>query len=48
MRLTLLRSSLAVARAGGFTAAARLLHISPPMVTTQVRFVEDNCRIELF
>ncbi len=48
MRLTQLRSFHAVARAGGFTGGARLLHISQPTVTTQVRFLEDACGIELF
>lgn len=48
MRLTQLRSFHAVARAGGFTAAARLLHISQPTVTTQVRFLEETYGIELF
>ncbi|HJU22278.1 MAG TPA: LysR substrate-binding domain-containing protein, partial [Casimicrobiaceae bacterium] len=38
----------AVAVAGGFTAAARLLHISQPTVTNQVRFLEDTYGIELF
>ena len=48
MRLTQLRSFHAVARAGGFTGAARLLHISQPTVTTQVRMLEDKYGIELF
>jgi aminoethylphosphonate catabolism LysR family transcriptional regulator len=48
MRLTQLRSFHAVARAGGFTGAARLLHISQPTVTTQVRFLEEAYGIELF
>jgi aminoethylphosphonate catabolism LysR family transcriptional regulator len=48
MRLTQLRSFHAVARAGGFTGAARLLHISQPTVTTQVRFLEETYGIELF
>jgi len=48
MRLTQLRSFHAVASAGGFTGGARLLHISQPTVTTQVRFLEDTYGIELF
>ncbi|QJR14375.1 LysR substrate-binding domain-containing protein [Usitatibacter palustris] len=48
MRLTQLRSFHAVARAGGFTGAAKLLHISQPTVTTQVRFLEETYGIELF
>jgi aminoethylphosphonate catabolism LysR family transcriptional regulator len=48
MRLTQLRSFHAVARAGGFTGAAKLLHISQPTVTTQVRFLEDAYGVELF
>ena len=48
MRLTQLRSFHAVARAGGFTGAARLLHISQPTVTTQVRFLEEAYGVELF
>jgi aminoethylphosphonate catabolism LysR family transcriptional regulator len=48
MRLTQLRSFYAVARAGGFTGGAKLLHISQPTVTTQVRFLEDSYAIELF
>ena len=48
MRLTQLRSFHAVARAGGFTGGARLLHISQPTVTTQVRFLEETYGCELF
>lgn len=48
MRLTQLRSFHAVAHAGGFTGAARLLHISQPTVTTQVRFLEEHYGAELF
>ena len=48
MRLTQLRSFHAVARAGGFTGAARLLHISQPTFTTQVRFLEETYGVELF
>ena len=48
MRLTQLRSFHAVARAGGFTGAAKLLHISQPTVTTQVRFLEEAYGVELF
>ena len=48
MRLTQLRSFHAVARAGGFTGAARLLHISQPTVTTQVRMLEEKYGVELF
>lgn len=48
MRLTQLRSFHAVARAGGFTQAAKLLHISQPTVTTQVRFLEEAYGVELF
>ena len=48
MRLTQLRSFYAVARAGGFTGGAKLLHISQPTVTTQVRFLEETYGIELF
>jgi aminoethylphosphonate catabolism LysR family transcriptional regulator len=48
MRLTQLRSFHAVALAGGFTAGARLLHISQPTVTNQVRYLEERYGIELF
>jgi LysR family transcriptional regulator, low CO2-responsive transcriptional regulator len=48
MRLTHLRSFHAVAKAGGFTGGSKLLHISQPTVTTQVRFLEESYGIELF
>lgn len=48
MRLTQLRSFHAVARAGGFTGGAKLLHISQPTVTTQVHFLEETYGAELF
>ena len=48
MRLTHLRSFHAVARAGSFTGAAKLLHISQPTVTTQVRFLEQTYGVHLF
>jgi len=48
MRFTQLRSFHAVARAGSFTGAARLLHVSQPTVTTQVRMLEARYGIELF
>jgi aminoethylphosphonate catabolism LysR family transcriptional regulator len=48
MRLTQLRSFYAVAQAGGFTGGARLLHVSQPTVTTQVRFLEEAYGVELF
>jgi DNA-binding transcriptional LysR family regulator len=48
VRLTQLRSFYAVARYGGFTAAAGALHISQPTVTTQVRALETNYGVELF
>lgn len=48
MRLTQLRSFHAVATASGFTGASRLLHISQPTVTTQVKFLEETYGVELF
>jgi DNA-binding transcriptional LysR family regulator len=48
MRLTQLRSFHAVAQHGGFTAAARALHISQPTVNTQVGALEANYGVELF
>jgi LysR family transcriptional regulator, low CO2-responsive transcriptional regulator len=48
MRLTQLRSFYAVARMGGFTKAAEHLHVSQPTITTQVRFLEESYKVELF
>jgi len=48
MRLTQLRSFYAVARMGSFTKAAEHLHVSQPTITTQVRFLEDSYKVELF
>jgi|KBSMisStaDraftv2_1062788.scaffolds.fasta_scaffold238251_2 aminoethylphosphonate catabolism LysR family transcriptional regulator len=48
MRLAHLRSFVAVARHGGFTAGARALHVSQPTVTAQVRALEDTYAVELF
>ena len=48
MRLTQLRSFYAVARMGSFTKAAEHLHVSQPTITTQVRFLEENYKVELF
>ena len=47
MRLTQLRSFYAVARMGSFTKAARMLHLSQPTLTTQVRFLEERYQVEL-
>ena len=46
--LTLLRTFLAVHRAGSFTAAARLLGLSQPTVTSQVRSLEQQLGRQLF
>ncbi|WP_328438097.1 LysR family transcriptional regulator [Streptomyces sp. NBC_00444] len=46
--LNLVRTFLAVYRSGSFTAAAQLLGISQPTVTTQVRALERQSRRELF
>lgn len=43
-----LRAFHAVATAGGFTAAARLLRLTQPAVTLQVRALERACGVELF
>ena len=48
MRLLQLRSFIAVAQAGGFTAAARQLHVSQPTLTKQVRLLEEQYGVELF
>ncbi|MFH8486713.1 LysR family transcriptional regulator [Streptomyces longisporoflavus] len=46
--LNLLRTFLAVHRSGSFTAAARLLGLSQPTVTTQIRALERQVGRELF
>ncbi|WP_055585363.1 LysR family transcriptional regulator [Peterkaempfera griseoplana] len=46
--LTQLRTFLAVHRAGSFTAAARLLGLSQPTVTAQIRALERQLGRELF
>lgn len=46
--LSLLRTFLAVHRSGSFTAAARLLSLSQPTVTTQMRSLEEQLGRELF
>lgn len=46
--LNLLRTFLAVYRSGAFTAGARLLGLSQPTVTTQIRSLEGQLGRELF
>lgn len=46
--LNLLRTFLAVYRAGAFTAGARMLGLSQPTVTTQIRSLENQLGRELF
>ncbi|WP_028799549.1 LysR family transcriptional regulator [Streptomyces sp. 142MFCol3.1] len=46
--LSLLRTFLAVHRSGSFTAAGRLLGLSQPTVTTQMRSLEEQLGRELF
>lgn len=46
--LNLLRTFLTVYRTGSFTAAARLLGVSQPTVTTQIRTLEGQVGRELF
>lgn len=46
--LNLLRTFLAVYRAGSFTAAAQVLGLSQPTVTTQIRSLERQTDRELF
>lgn len=48
MFYTQLRSFHAVAREGGFTAAAKALGIGQPTVTSQVKALEDYFQVELF
>lgn len=45
---THLRAFHAVARYGGFTAAAAQLHVSQPTLSAQVRLLEDHYGVELF
>lgn len=42
------RAFLAVATQGSFTAAAKLLNVSQPTVTGQVRLIEKQYKLELF
>lgn len=46
--LNLLRTFLAVYRSGSFTAAAKLLGLSQPTVTTQIRALERQAGREMF
>lgn len=48
MLTTALRSFHAVARYGGFSAAARALNISQPTLSTQVKGLESRYDVELF
>ena len=48
MRASQLRAFFAVARAGGFSAASRELHVSQPTLTSQVRDLEEGHAVELF
>jgi len=48
MNHTQLRSFHAAALLGGFTAAAKALHISQPTITTQIRALEAQYGVELF
>ena len=45
---TQIRSFHAVASAGGFTAASKVLHVGQPTITGQVRALEDYYGVELF
>lgn len=48
MHHTKLRSFHAVATAGGFTAASKLLKVGQPTITSQVRALERHFSVELF
>lgn len=48
MRYSQLRSFHAVARAGGFNAAAEAFHISQPTLTAQIGALEEEYGLELF
>ena len=45
---TQIRSFHAVAFAGGFTAASKILHVGQPTITAQVQALEDFYGVELF
>ena len=45
---TQLRTFYAVAREGSFTAAARVLHVSQPTLTSQIQKLESSYGIDLF
>ena len=45
---TELRSFHAVAKYGGFSAASKILHISQPTLSTQVKALEERYDVELF
>lgn len=45
---TQIRSFHAVASAGGFTAASKILHVGQPTITGQVRSLEEFFGVELF
>lgn len=48
MNLVQMRSFHAVALTGSFVAASRLLHVSQPTITTQVKALEEAYGVELF
>src|SRR5262245_59053704 len=48
LNLRQLQTFVTVARLGSFTRAARLLHISQPALTTQVRQLEETLGVRLF
>lgn len=48
MQYTRLRSFHAVATAGGFTAASKVLNVGQPTITSQVKALERYFRVELF
>lgn len=48
MRLSQLRTFVAVAREGGVGAAARALHVSQPTLTAQIHALEAQYGVELF
>ncbi len=48
MLYTQLRSFHAVAAEGGFTAASKVLNVGQPTITSQVKALEEQFRVELF